>query len=279
MAATLSQLAIYPIKSCKPVPLTESDVLLSGLRFDRRYMLIDEDGQFVTARKHSKLSLVKASVDKQVLSLVGPDDEDREPLLLMEEEFSDEYVSCEVWGQSVSAQRTTNEADQWFSDMLSIDVKLVFFGKDSSRYTSRRSDSPVAFADGYPFLLTNQASLDELNHSIGESLDMSRFRPNIVIEDDTPFIEDTWKRIRIGEVEFTNVKPCERCIFTTLDPSSGAPHPKGEPLRTLAKFRKLEKAGVTFGINMVAENEGTIYQGDTVEILEYQEAIPYLDRR
>ena len=108
---------------------------------------------------------------------------------------------------------------------------------------------------------------------------MERFRPNIVITGNKPFAEDTWKRIRIGNVVFENVKPCERCIFTTLDPNTAERSRKGEPLKTLAKFRLIAKEGVTFGVNLVAENEGTIHVGDEVEILEFQQAYPYKDKR
>ncbi|MBM6550235.1 MOSC N-terminal beta barrel domain-containing protein [Marinomonas ostreistagni] len=279
MAINVSHLAIYPIKSCKPVPLNESDVFLQGLKFDRRYMLVDENGQFVTAREYPQLSLVKASVDKQVLSLVGPEDDDRAPLLLMESEFADEHIDVQVWDDSLKAQKTTAEADQWFSEILGIYVHLVFFAKQSERFTSRRQDSPVTFADGYPFLLTTQASLDELNQTTEHLVEMERFRPNIVVEGNEAFAEDTWKRIRIGEVEFTNVKPCVRCNFTTLDPKTAIRSPKSEPLKALAKFRKLDKEGVTFGINLVAENEGVIRSGDTLEVLEYQESYDYQDKR
>lgn len=279
MATTVSHLAIYPIKSCKAVPLSESEVTFSGLEFDRRYMLVDESDQFVTAREYPQLTLIKAAVDKQVLSLVGPEDEDRIPLLLMESEFADEYIDVDIWGDRVQAQRTTNEADQWFSEVLGFYVKLVFFGDQSERFCQRRSDSPVKFADGYPFLLTTQASLDELNETTKHTIEMARFRPNIVVEGNDAFSEDSWKRVRIGEVEFTNVKPCVRCNFTTLDPKTALQSAKSEPLRALAKFRKYGNEGVTFGINLVAENEGIIRMGDVLEVLEYQDFYDYADKR
>lgn len=278
MALHVSHLNIYPIKSCKSVAVNESPVHLSGLKFDRRYMLVDEEGLFITAREYPELTLVKASADKQVLSLIHPGEDDWEPLLLMESQFVQEYIDVTIWEKTVSAQRTSDEADQWFSRLLNQPVRLVFFGQDSERFTSRRPDSPVAFADGYPFLLTTEASLDLLNTRSAHPIEMARFRPNIVIAGNEAFAEDRWKRIRIGEVEFTNVKPCIRCIFTTLDPTTAERSPKGEPIKSLAKFRMYEKEGVTFGVNLVAENEGVIRVGDAVEVLEYQDSYIYSDK-
>ncbi|CUB03460.1 MOSC domain-containing protein [Marinomonas fungiae] len=277
MPLTVSELAIYPLKSCKAIPLQQSNITLSGLEFDRRYMIVDDRGMFLTAREHPTLSLIQADIDSAILTLTHPDI--KLPLVLNPLDFNREYFNTEIWEVPVLAQRTTTLADQWLSDLLGTNASLVYFGEQSERFTSRRPELPVAFADGYPFLLTTQASLDELNRSGPQTNEMARFRPNIVISGNQPFAEDTWKRIRIGEVIFENVKPCVRCIFTTLDPQTAQRSRKGEPLKTLAKFRLLERDGVTFGVNLVAENIGQIRLGDKVEVLEYQDSYPYADKR
>jgi len=273
----VSQLAVYPLKSCKVIPLNSSRVTLSGLEFDRRYMLIDEKGLFLTARDYPALTLIEASITGTTLSLRHP--QQSVSISINPDQFDDHYVNTEIWETPVRGQLTSSQFDTWFSELLNLPVKLVYFGDQSERFTSRRPDLPVAFADGYPFLLTTEASLEDLNNSGPQVNEMERFRPNIVITGNKPFAEDTWKRIRIGNVVFENVKPCERCIFTTLDPNTAERSRKGEPLKTLAKFRLIAKEGVTFGVNLVAENEGTIHVGDEVEILEFQQAYPYKDKR
>lgn len=276
--STVTQLYIYPIKSVMGIPQHQAQVTFSGLLHDRRYMLIDMEGKFITARQFPALSLVHALPSTtDVLTLTHQ--QMPESLILRPSSFSDHYLSTQIWGDDVAGRWVDKHADEWFSQLLNTPVKLVFFGDKSARYTSRRPDQPVAFADGYPFLLTNEASLGELNRTALEQTDMRQFRPNIVVAADTPFIEDSWHRIRIGTVEFENVKPCVRCVFTTLNPQTAERSPTGEPLRTLAKFRRWEKKGVTFGINLVALNEGIIEQGDKVEVLTWREPEQYQDLR
>ncbi|WP_067099399.1 MOSC domain-containing protein [Marinomonas atlantica] len=277
MPFTVSGLYIYPVKSCQAVPLKASKVAKSGLLFDRRFMVINKEGLFLTAREHPQLSLINAKAEPHNLVLTHP--QMSTPLSLVVKEFQNEYRETEIWEKPVSANITHPSANAWFSELLNQPVELVYFGEHSTRFTSRRPDQPVAFADGYPFLLTTQASLDDLNKSGPQINEMERFRPNIVISGNEAFNEDTWKRIRIGDVIFENVKPCVRCLFITLDPDTAERSPKGEPLRTLAKYRLFDKEGVTFGVNLVTENEGKIAVGDEVEILEYQTSYTYIDKR
>lgn len=273
----VSGLYIYPVKSCQAVPLQASPVTQSGLLFDRRFMVINKKGLFLTAREYPQLTLIDAKSVQHGLVLTHPSM--NSPLPLVIETFTNEYRETEIWEKPVSANITHPLANAWFSELLNQQVELVYFGEHSTRFTSRRPDQPVAFADGYPFLLTTQASLDDLNKSGPQINEMERFRPNIVISGNEAFNEDTWKRIRIGDVIFENVKPCVRCLFITLDPDTAERSPKGEPLRTLAKYRLFDKEGVTFGVNLVTENEGMIAVGDEVEILEYQTPYVYTDKR
>jgi uncharacterized protein YcbX len=278
MSYSLSELVIYPIKSIKGISLETSQVDKAGLWGDRRYMLVNSDGECMTARTHPILILVVAEAAESgvwQLSHSGMSSN----LILDPATFSDKYEDVVVWENTVNGQRVLEEADTWFSKIVGETVKLIYFGDKSERYTNRRPEVPVAFADGYPFLLTTQASLLELNRTSPECIEMAQFRPNLVIKGNKPFEEDSWKRIKIGEVEFENVKPCIRCIFTTLNPTTAERLPKGEPLKTLGKFRLLDNKGITFGINMVALNTGRIHLDDKVEVLEYQEPDGYLDRR
>jgi len=273
----VSDLCIYPIKSIKGISLTTSQVNLDGLLGDRRYMITKPNGDFLTGREYPTLTLLTAlPLGEDRWQLTHPNAES--PLDLDPSTFKEDYQEVIIWENPVAGQSCSEQANQWFSKTLNDEVALVYFGDQSSRVTSRRPDKPVAFADGYPFLLTTKASLDELNKSCPEDIQMAQFRPNIVVDGDLPFAEDSWKRIKIGDVIFENVKPCERCIFTTINPDTGERSRKGEPMKTLGKFRLVKKEGVLFGINLIAENSGTIQQGDRVEILEYQ-AAPVLDDR
>lgn len=278
MPYSLSELVIYPIKSIKGISLEASHVDKAGLRGDRRYMLVEPNGKCMTARTHPELTLVKAKpLQRGAWRLSHP--ATRSDYILDPAAFPDKYEGVVVWDNTVNGQRVLEGADVWFSDIVDENVKLIYFGDKSERYTSRRPESPVAFADGYPFLLTTRASLLELNRTCPEQIEMAQFRPNLVIRGGAPFEEDRWKRLKIGDVEFENIKPCIRCIFTTLNPTTAERMPKGEPLKTLGKFRLLDNKGITFGINMIALNTGKIHIDDTVEILEYKEPDCYLDRR
>ncbi|TYL47788.1 MOSC domain-containing protein [Marinomonas sp. IMCC 4694] len=279
MSFSLSELTIYPIKSIQGVTLESSRVEYAGLSGDRRFMLVTPEGQFISGREYPSLTLVTAlELDDARWQLNHP--ETVESCILDKAQFSPNYKDVVVWDSKVHGQKTHKKADAWFSSLIKEPVELMYFGERSQRHTGRRPEMPVAFADGYPFLLTTQASLDELNRTCTRTIDMAQFRPNLVIQGNKAFEEDSWKRIHIGEVEFENVKPCIRCIFTTLHPTTAVRVGKGEPLKTLAKFRFLsEKEGITFGVNMIALNTGMIHLNDPVEVLEYQEPDHYIDRR
>lgn len=278
MTAFLDDIKIYPIKSTRGISLTHSSVAFAGLIGDRRYMLINNKGQFVTARKDYLLSIIQVEHhgnDKLTLSYQD------QQILIDPDTFTGKYEATVIWKTDVQGQVCGEQYDEWFSRILGKDVRLVYFGDKSSRFTSRRPEQPVAFADGYPFLIASRASLQALAERCPEEVQMERFRPNIVIDGCDAFAEDTWAKFKIGDVVFETIKPCIRCIFTTLDPETAEKSPQGEPFKTLCQFRQLvidgKPSGPTFGMNLVALNEGEIKQGDTVEVLEYRTAETYED--
>ncbi|WP_111637058.1 MOSC domain-containing protein [Marinomonas shanghaiensis] len=275
---SVSELTIYPIKSIQGIALQSSLVNETGLWGDRRYTLVTPEGELITGRTHPQLTLVTAKKLTDSTWLLSHPNMPTS-LTLDLTHFSQDYATITVWENTVNAQRTLEEADKWFSQVTEETTHLMYFGEQSKRFTKRRPEVSMGFADGYPFLLTTEASLSELNRTCPQRIQMAQFRPNIVIQGNSPFEEDSWKRIRIGSVEFENIKPCVRCIFTTLNPQTAERIPKGEPLKTLGKFRLLDGKGITFGANLIALNTGTIHIGDEVEILEYQEAQKYQDRR
>ncbi|MFC6669132.1 MOSC domain-containing protein [Marinobacterium aestuariivivens] len=261
----LSALHIYPIKSTAGIGLERAFVERAGLTFDRRFVVADATGGFMTARRHPRLLQVRATPTADGLWLSAPEMPD---LRLRYGQFPPQYRSISVWRDHIDSQQCGDEADRWFSDYLGQDCRLQFFGPRSQRETDRLPHSPVAFADGYPLLLISEGSLEDLNRRCPEPVSMARFRPNLVVSGTAPFAEDGWTRIRIGALELALVKPCSRCVMTTLDPASAERHPRQEPLRTLSGYRRDADGQVNFGQNLVPLGEGVLEVGMEVEILE-----------
>lgn len=259
----LSALYRYPVKSMRGENLAESRVTPQGLPFDRCWMVADPTGRFVTGRSHPDMVRVSArpSADGVTLSAPGRDD-----LFVPNAAFTTSFETT-VWRDTFPAWRGAPEADAWVSAFLGDRLHFVWTGAQTARRVRVDPAVPLSFADGYPLLLIGQASLDDLSERVGRALPMARFRPNLVVAGAAPFAEDGWKRIRIGGVVFRIEKPCERCVFTTVDPETGAKSLDQEPLRTLATYRKTPD-GVIFGQNVIAEGEGSLVPGMPVEVLE-----------
>ena len=269
----VSSLHIYPIKSTAGISIPYTKVEELGLSFDRRFIISEPTGQFITARTEPTLCLVTTKLIEQGLELTAPN---MPTLTLLYEEFTNQYQQVTVWDDKVAGQLCSNSANAWFSEYLQRPCQLLFFGQDSYRERKPNTDKArkLAFADGYPLLLISQASLESLNQRLinnqQQDVSMAQFRPNIVVDNCIPFAEDGWQHIRIGEVEFKVSKPCERCIFTTVNPNNGEKHPEHQPLRTLKSFRRNHHGEVLFGQNLIALNKGTINQGDEVTIIAKQ---------
>lgn len=274
-AITLSALSIYPLKSGKAIQLEASDVAEMGLAFDRRFVITDMQGQFVTGRTQPKISLIQVELASQGVILSAPN---MSPIALKYSELSNDYSEIKVWDSQIQGQHCSAEINQWLSEYLAIDCRLYYFGEKSSRKV-KPFDKAVGFADGYPVLLISQASLDELNRTTYHHIDMAQFRTNLVVTGCEPFAEDSWKRIKIGDAEFELVKPCERCVFTTLKPGSTEYDAEREPLKSLSLFRKDGAGRIDFGQNLISHNDANIQLGDKVEVLEYHQPKVYPDNR
>jgi uncharacterized protein YcbX len=264
----LSELNIYPIKSLAGIPLDSALVEDRGLQFDRRWMLVDEDRQFITQREVPKMALVNIAVDRDgVIASVNGD-----KIHVTNELTSGETATVKIWSSSVKGAFYPKEVDEWFSDAIGSSCRLVLMPETTKRkvnpfYAVRKFRDTVSFADGYPFLLIGEGSLNDLNSRLDEPVPMNRFRPNFVVSGSEPFEEDTWKRIRIGSTEFHIVKPCARCVLTTVDQSTGQKTGK-EPLKTLSEYRN-RNGNVLFGQNLIAETAGgTIRINDEIEVID-----------
>lgn len=283
-ALILSQINLYPIKSCAAKSLSTSFIEPHGLAFDRRFVIADKQGIFLTGRTHPKLSLIQSKLTPQGLQVTAAN---MPPLTLNYRDFSSQYQNVQVWNDTINAQHCSPLIDRWFSDYLGLSCQLLYFGERSQRSVKghrQNSAVKIAFADGYPLLLISQASLDDLNqriaidHGIQNQVSMMHFRPNLVVNNSLAFAEDGWQRIRIGEVVFEIVKPCSRCIFTTVDPQTAQKHPLQVPLVTLKKYRfDNAKQEIMFGQNLIALNQGQISVNDKVEILTTKKAFIYVD--
>jgi len=284
---TVSQLHIYPIKSLGGISVTEAVVEARGLRYDRRFMLVTPDGQFITQRANPQMALIDVAIEGDQLRVWHrnePNNVLELPLVLPDQPHNQETVLVNIWdSHDVAAISVGGYADQWFSSTLSQPCRLVFMPESTHRDVdpkyARQQDS-VSFADGYPYLLIGESSLYELNRRLSashnhpsQSLSMIRFRPNIVVTGSDPYDEDAWAHFRINDIDFYGVKPCARCVLTTIDPATGQ---KGkEPLRTLATYRQWNNK-ILFGQNVLAEpatagNLGVLRIGQTLDILERQE--------
>jgi uncharacterized protein YcbX len=269
MSATLSAIHIFPIKSCGPLVLNEAAVEARGLARDRRWMIIDAQGKFLTGRQNARLTLIRAQLDGAALHLTAPE----MPALQVTAPMNGARVDTKVWDAAVTPLLAADEAHAWISSFLSSPHRLVYMDDACQRALKAMYDGQygtdedrVSLADGFPVLLISQAALDQLNSRLAQPVPMLRFRPNLVVAGTAPHAEDGWKRIRVGAAEFDVVKPCTRCVFTTVDYERGERDPSGEPLRTLTKYRRTP-IGVTFGQNLIPRRLGTVRVGDPVEVL------------
>lgn len=266
----ISALYTYPVKSCGGLAHEAHALDARGLRYDRRWMVVTPDGQFLTARDAPRLLLVQPEITHDALRLHMAG---RSPVQVpLEQDPRGQRCTVEVWGDRVRAVDEGDEAAAWFSAVVGQPVRLVSIADDFSRVVNTeyvKQPTETGFSDGYPLLLIGEASLEVLNERLrakGEMpVPMSRFRPNVVVRGTAPFAEDTWRQVRLGDVPFDVVKPCKRCAITTLDPHTGeAPNPK-EPLATLASFRRW-RGGVIFGQNVVHRGLGVLRVGQPVAV-------------
>lgn len=259
---SLTDIFIYPIKSTKGIQLPQSLVEEKGLKNDRRYMLVDTEGRFITGRTHPQLTQISIEFSKKGLYVSAPN---QLSFYIEPNQFTNASMPVEIWSDTVQAQHCHQNYDHWFSQFLNERCHLVYFSEKTSRQVKNKQ-TQVSFADGYPLLLINQTSVDQLNARLENPVTPLHFRPNVLIKGDFPFVEDSWARIKIGEVEFEVSKPCSRCTFTNVDPKTGIPDLQ-DPLKTLAQFRYHE-GDIDFGQNLIPLNEGIIRVGDELQVLE-----------
>jgi len=261
---TVQSLYIYPVKSLSGISVDSLSFDNLGPINDRRYMLVNKDGSMMTQREHPFLAKFKTDISDHTLLISYEGDQ----ISINLEQTSNNIVASEVWGDNVKGNEVNTEISKWFSSKLNKDVIFIKFNLNTPRTMDRNYvnfDAKVGFADGFQILLTQQSSLEALD--LDKNEDILRFRPNIVVTGDKAFSEDYWRIISINKCDFAIVKPCERCLMPSVNPTDGSTQPK--VIRALAQKRLFNK-GVYFGQNLALINQthSTIKVNDSVFIKE-----------
>lgn len=275
----ISEINIYPIKSCKGTTLSRCRVTPRGLEFDRQWLIVDSDGQFLTQRSNPLMAQIYPQVNQGPIATNGESSNSNSnhiqmqlsapgmPPLIWQSTGKGQERRVKVWSSGCRAVDEGDEVAEWLGTFLRTECRLVRFSESfvrrvDGRYAKNYGDQ-LAFADGFPFLLISEGSLNDLNSKLPNPIPMNRFRPNIVVAGCPAFAEDDWKEFKTGGLRFCVVKPCDRCVITCTDQNTGEVSP--EPLRTLAKYRKKSNK-VLFGQNLVHDGEGELAVGNGLEV-------------
>jgi len=267
---TISTLYIYPIKSLGGIRVNTATLTDRGFEHDRRWMLVDHDNRFLTQREFPQMTLLQTQLHEDSLSI---SQKHTGNYIQIPFQPAGDTCTVTVWEDTCQGRFVSPQADQWFSDQLSLPCRLVYMPEATQRKVDpnyAHSEEITSFSDGFPLLMIGQASLDDLNSRLPEPLTMERFRPNIVFTGGTPFQEDEMAAFTIAGIRFFGVKPCARCVITTVDLMTGE---KGkEPLKTLSGYRR-QGNKIFFGQNLLFDkisHTGVISVGDTLTLLQKQ---------
>lgn len=252
----LSKIFIYPIKSLGGISLQKCEVTTKGLKFDRRWMIVDYKNNFISQRSIPQMALISTDLYKDKIVL-------RHKITSEQIEFNiyesyGEIFKANVWDDEVEVIQVNRLINDWLSINLNTRCKLVFMPDDSFRYVDKKysvKNEQTSLSDGFPFLLIGQSSLDNLNNRLKEKISFDRFRPNFVFEGGEPFEEDNWKSFEINEIKFYPVKPCSRCVIITTNQTNAERN--NEPLKVLSEYRKFGNK-VMFGQNLIHEGVGIV---------------------
>ncbi|WP_295798120.1 MOSC N-terminal beta barrel domain-containing protein [Mucilaginibacter sp.] len=262
----ISELYIYPIKSLSGIAIKSAKITDRGFENDRRWLLVDSENRFLTQREHPQMALLQQAIENNVLKVIHKVNKQSFSISINNPSTGSK-VSVTIWDDICEAEFVSDEADRWFSAMLGLNCRLVYMPDDTQRIVDQRyapENSVTSFSDAYPFLIIGQASLDDLNNRLAETLPMNRFRPNIVFTGGEPYDEDLYGHFTIGDINFYGVKLCARCVLTTIDQETAK---KGkEPLKKLASYR-FKNNKILFGQNLIHNGFGQISIGHELIVL------------
>jgi len=265
MSLQLSEIFIYPVKSLGGISVDSAFAGKRGLQYDRRYLLVDENGTFITQRDFPQLALLKPSFTKTGFKIVNS--LDKSFITIPFESESNEKIKVQIWDDLCNAVLVDKKLDEWVSESLKIKCSLVYMPEDERRIVEKKYEPVehiVGFADAYPYLIIGQSSLDDLNTRLDKPIPMNRFRTNFVFTGGKPYEEDNWKDFKIGHLIFKAVKPCARCVITTTN--QGTAERSNEPLKTLSEYRKINNK-VMFGMNLVCKQTGSVSVGNEIQLI------------
>lgn len=267
---SLRQIFVYPIKSCRGFAVSSATVEPRGLARDRRYMLVDARGRFLSQRKLPRMALIGVTPEHDGYRIEAPGQTPLHlPLGL--EAGRDEARECEVrlFREDVRATLAPPDVNVWFSEYLGVACGLVYQADDQHRAVlnpAAEFDDEVSFADGAPLLLLSEPSLAALNARLERPVGIERFRPNLVVTAESPHAEDAWSALAVGEAEFDVAWACSRCTVPTVDPATGELGPDNEPIATLGGYRR-KGASVYFGQNLLPRRLGRIAVGEQCRVV------------
>lgn len=269
----ISALTVFPVKSLRGIAVTEAAVDALGFVGDRRFLIVDEQGQFLTQRTFPRMALIETALTERDLILRAPHGGS---CAVARHEPNAPTIKVRIWkSENLTAEDCGVEVAVWLSEVLRHPCRLVRIGPAFQRPVMKPAARPgdnVTFADACPFMIMSDATLADLNDRLvargEEPVPMNRFRPSIVVEGCAPFAEDTWGRISVNGHILRAAGTCVRCIMTTTNQETAE---RGkEPLRTLATYRRTspDSTDVIFGQNYISETKsGVLRVGDTVAVL------------
>lgn len=271
---TISQLFIYPIKSLGGFEVLSAYLTDRGFQYDRRFMLVDINGNFLTQREHATMCLLQTSIINDQL-IVYPRNSPADNLKLSLKPETNLNLKVKIWDDECDARRVSDAADEWFSNKLSMQCQLVYMPENERRKVDEHyahDNEITSFSDAYPLMMIGQASLDDLNNRLDEPLPMNRFRPSIVFTGGAPYDEDQMEQIRINGIDLYGVKLCARCVVPTIDQTTATK--AKEPSKTLATYRMANNK-IYFGQNMIHKKTGVISTGDGIERISSKQAMEF----
>lgn len=271
MNVEITELWIYPVKSLRGIRLPSARLELHGLENDRRFMIVDENGRFVSQREVARMALVGVELIDRGVTLFAPTDLPHEAIEVRIPDAAEANLEVSVWKDSLKATAVWPEADAALSRWLGVTCRLVYMADPE---TARPVDpdyadagDTVSFADGFPLLVANERSLEAVRDFPDcETVEMIRFRPNIVVSGENPWDEDRWLILETGGTTMRVVKPCARCVITTIDQQTGERSAINEPLRSLAKFHRDARGRIIFGQNVIPDGTAELRVGDAVRV-------------
>jgi uncharacterized protein YcbX len=268
---TVSGLYIYPIKSLGGIAVSSAAVTSRGLHNDRRWMLVDDSSRFLTQREYPVMALLQVACAEGGFTVHHKNNTCSVMFVPHATPTNAETVTVQIWDDSCEAQLAGKEINEWFSDALNMQCRLVYMPDSTNREVDKAyapNNEITSFSDAYPFLLVGQPSVDELNTRLEEPLSMNRFRPNIVFTGGRPFLEDSLEEFIICGIHFFGVKLCARCVVTTINQDNAG---RGkEPLKTLATYR-MKNNKIYFGQNLLHKGTGVLTVGHKLDVIKTKE--------